>query len=127
MKLLKKLNLEKSSIDGNYILLTSYLGSPFRDFDSYLRSVVGLEEDDVQLTLKQYKSNFVTQGLTPGIYTIKDNSEAVYAMGDHEGFIQCEYDDVSMKRQLTFYHIGTLRFYKNSFFDSLLGFAAYWD
>ena len=33
---------------------------PFGDFESYLRIVVvGLDEADIQLILKQYKSNFV--------------------------------------------------------------------
>ena len=56
----KKLRLEKSSTDGYITLLMGYARSPFRDFDSYLRIVVGLDEDDIQLILKQYNSNFVT-------------------------------------------------------------------
>ena len=31
-----------------------YARSPFRDFESYVRIVVGLHEDDIQLTIKQY-------------------------------------------------------------------------
>ena len=68
------------------------------------------------MSLKQYKLNFVIYDITPGIYKIKDFSEAVYTMGDHEGSIQIEYDVVSMKTKLTFKHIGTLRFDKKSFF-----------
>ena len=49
----KKLRLEESSTDGNSTILLSYLGSPFRDFESYLRIVVGLDEDDFHLILKQ--------------------------------------------------------------------------
>ena len=35
-----------------------YARSPFRAFESYVRIVVGLVEDDIQLRLKQYNSNF---------------------------------------------------------------------
>ena len=47
-----------------------YARSSFRDFESYLRIVVGFDEDDIQLILKQYNSKFVTYELLPGIYTI---------------------------------------------------------
>ena len=70
--------------------------SIFRDFESYLRIVVGLDEDNIQLILKQCISDFVVYELSPGTYTIKDISEAVYTMGDHEGTFQIEYD-ISMK------------------------------
>ena len=62
-----------------------YAGSPFRDFESYPRIVVDLDEDDFQLILKRNNSNFITYELFPGIYPIKDVAEAVYTMGDHEG------------------------------------------
>ena len=58
---------------------------PFRDFEGYLRNVVGLDEDDVQIILKRFISLFVTYEIQPCIYSIKDFSEAVYSMGDHEG------------------------------------------
>ena len=45
---------EKSSTDSYIILLMAYARSPFRDFESYLRIVVGLDEDDIRLILKQY-------------------------------------------------------------------------
>ena len=48
-----KLRLHKTSHDGYIILLMGYARSPFRDFESYLRIVVGLEENDIQLILKQ--------------------------------------------------------------------------
>ena len=44
-----------------------YARSPFRDFEGYLRIVVRLDEDDIQITLKQYNSNFDTYELSPGI------------------------------------------------------------
>ena len=56
---------EKSSTDGYIILLMGYARSPFRDFENYLRVVVGLHENDIQLILKQYNSNFVTYELSP--------------------------------------------------------------
>ena len=54
-----------------------YARSPFRDFESYLRMVVRLDEDDIHLILKQYNSSLTTYEISPGIYTIKDISEAV--------------------------------------------------
>ena len=33
-----------------------YARYPFRDFESYLRIVVGVDEDDIRLTFKQYNS-----------------------------------------------------------------------
>ena len=63
---------------------------PFRDFESYLTIVIGLDEEDIQSISKQYNSNFVTYQLSPGIYTIKDISEAVYTMSDQEGTLQKE-------------------------------------
>ena len=87
----------KSSTDDYIILLMGYARSPFRDFEKYLSIIVGLDEDDIQLTLKQNNSTFVTYQLPPGIYTIEDVSKAVYTMGDHEGTLQIEYDDDSMK------------------------------
>ena len=113
----------------------SYLGSPFRNFESYLRIVVGLDEGDIQLILKQYNSNFVTYEITLGIYTIKDISEAVYTIGGHEGTLRIEYDDISMKTNIILKYIddqkkfalGTLRLDEKSFFHTLLGFAPYWD
>ena len=40
--------------DGHYVLLMGYARTPFRDFESYLTLVIGLNEDDIQLILKQY-------------------------------------------------------------------------
>ena len=78
----------------------SYARSPFRDFESYLRTVVGFNEDDIRWILKENNINFVTYELTPGIYKIEDISDAVYTMGDHEGTLQIEYDDISRKSKL---------------------------
>ena len=87
-----KLGLETSSFDGYFILLMGYARSPIRDFESYLRIVVGLDEDDIQMNLKQYKSNFVTYEIAPSIHSIKEISEAVYTVVDHEGTLKNEND-----------------------------------
>ena len=39
----KKVRSEKSSTDGYLIQLLNFVRSPFRDFESYLRIVVGLD------------------------------------------------------------------------------------
>ena len=74
--------------------------SPIRDFESFLRTLVGLDEDNIQLILKQYYSFFITYELSPGIYTMKDFLEGSYIMGDHEGTLKFEYDDFSMEAKL---------------------------
>ena len=80
-----KIRSEKSRTDGFIIFLMGYARSLFRDLQSYLRSVVGLDEDFIQLILNQYKSNFLTCEISTRIYSNKDISKAVYKMGDHEG------------------------------------------
>ena len=99
-----------------------YARSPFRDFESYLRIVVGLDEDDIQLILKRYNANFVTNELDPGNYTIEDLQEAIYPLGDHEGTLQTEYDDLNKKIKLILTRFGstfgTLRFDEKSIFNT---------
>ena len=77
-----------------------YARSPYRDFESYLRVVVGLEEDNIRLILNQYSENFITYELDPGNYTIEDLQEAVYPLGDHENTLQIKYDDINKKIKL---------------------------
>ena len=81
--------------------------------------------------MKQYNSNFVTYETTPGIYTIKDIAEAVYPLGDHEGTLKNEYDEVTMKTKLILTHFrltfGTLRFDEQSFFHTLIKLTPFWD
>ena len=48
-----KLSSEKKNTDGYMILLLGYARSLFRDFESYLRIVVDLSEEDIQLILKE--------------------------------------------------------------------------
>ena len=130
-----KLSIEEKNRDGFMVLLFGYSASSFRDFESYLRLIVGLDEKDIQLILKEYNSHFITYELTPGIYTIPDISEAIKTFSGHQETIQLEYDDISMrttivlkfKNEKTKFALGTLRFDKQYFFHTLLGFSPYWD
>ena len=118
-----KLSHEKKN-SGYTILLLNYSRSQFRDTESYLRIRVGLDEEDIQLILKEYNSHFITYELTPGIYTIQDISEAVHTFSGHSEIIEIEYNDISMKNKIILkyqdfgenYGLGTLRFDKKSFF-----------
>ena len=74
-----------------------------RDFESYRRIFVGLDEDDVRLIFKQPNSYFITYEIPVGIYSIEDIEEPVYTTGDHEATKQIDYDDISMKTK----HIST--------------------
>ena len=126
----KILETEKRQTDGYYMLILGFARSPFRDFESYPRIVVGLDEDDIQLILKQHHSNFVIYDLSPRIFTIKDISEAVDTMGDHERTPKVEYDDIDMKTKLLLTRFGgtfgTLRFDKKCFSNTLRAFTPYW-
>ena len=100
-----------------------------------MRIVVGLDEEDIKLILKQYNSYFVTYELLPGIYTIQDILRAVHTFSGHGEIIETEYDDIAMKTIIILkyeggqnkFGLGTLRFDERSFFHSLLGFETYWD
>ena len=130
-----KLSHEKKNSDGYTILLLNYSRSQFRDFESYLRIRVGLDEGDIQLILKEYNSHFITYELTPGIYAIQDISDAVHTFSGHSDIIEIEYDDISMKTKIILkykdlrenFALGTLRFDKKSFFHTLLGHDPYFD
>ena len=130
-----KLSNEKKNSDGYMILLLGHSASSFGDFESYLRLVIGLDEQDIQLILKEYNSHFITYELTPGIYSIQDISDAIQTFSGHEETIQLEYNDISMRTTIVLkiknekkkFALGTLRFDKQSFFHTLLGFSPYWD
>ena len=98
-----KLRSDKITHDGYIILLTGYARSLFRDFESYLRIAVGLEEDNIRLILKQYSEKFITYELDPGNYNIEDIHQAVYSLDDHKGNIQIEYDEINKKVKLIFF------------------------
>ena len=113
------LRLERSSSDGYIILLLAYARSLFRDFESYLRKIVGLDEDDIRLILKQNNKKLVTYELDVGNYTIEDLLEALYPLGDHKGTLETKYDSLNNKTNLILTRFGstfeTLRFDKKSF------------
>ena len=83
------------------------------------------------MILKQYNEKFITYELDPGNYTIEDLKTAVYPLGNHEGTLQIEYDDLEKKTKLILTRFGdtfgSIRFDKKSFFQTLLGFTPYWD
>ena len=130
-----KLSTEKKNTDGYMMILLAYAKSPFRDFETYLRIVVRLDEEDIQLILKEYNSHFITYELPPGIYSIQDILDSINTFSGHMETIQIKYDDISMKSKIILKYIdeqdilvlGTLRFDKRSFFHTLLGFIPYWD
>ena len=121
----KKLKSEKSGLDDYFILLTNYARSHFWGFESYLRIVFGPVEDDIQLKLKQYNSNFVSYEIPPGIYTNKDISE--FVKKDHKGTLPIEYDGVSLKTKLILSPFVMLGFNEKSFFNTVLAFTPLWD
>ena len=129
-----KLSTEKRNKDGYMILLYGYTRSRFPDFESYLRIVIGLYEEDIQIILKEYNSHFITYELNPGIYSIQDISDSIYTFNVNES-IKVEYDDISMKTKIILKYIGerkmfvlgTLIFDQTSFFHTFLGFTPYWD
>ena len=83
-----------------------YARSPFRTFESYLRIVVGSDEEVIQLILKQWNTNFVTYEIDPGKYTIKDLQEAVNPLGDLDGTLKNEFDDFSIRTKLILTRFG---------------------
>ena len=85
-----------------------------------------MNEDEVELILKQCYSFFVTYEIPPGIHTMKDFSEVVYTNGDHENILQIQQDDISMKTKPVLSrfggNFGTLRFHEKTFFKSFFRF-----
>ena len=65
-----------------------YARCPFQYFEPYVRLVVGLFEDDIQLFLKHYNSNINIHEISPVIYSSEDISEVVYSMSDQEFTLQ---------------------------------------
>ena len=144
IKIYRKLMTEKSETDGYYLLLDRYLRTPFRDFESYLRNSIGLNEDDIQLIIKQYNSKFITYKISPGVYTFKDltmvlsrgfekNFEIRNGLGLNRKFDKSDSnlidgDNASLITKLTLRpDITALRFEEKSFFSTILGFSPYWD
>ena len=74
-----------------------YARSRFRGYESYLRIVFGLDEDIFNWFWNNFSSSFVTYEIPPGIYSTEDILDAVYTMGDPEGTLEIEYDEITMK------------------------------
>ena len=128
IQLYKKIKSENSSTGVYLILITTYAKPLFRDFQSCLRiilgNVVGLNENDFQLILKQYNSKLVTYEMPPGVYSIKDVSEVVDST-DHKGTLTTEYDYISLKRKLILSFFAMLGFNEKSLCYTLLGFTPF--
>ena len=126
--------ITKRMEDGQYMnILGIYTNSVFQDFESFLRSQIDLVESDIKLVLDEYNSNFKTYELTPGIYSFKDISDALYNVLQSEypgsaNVIDIEFDDISKKTKLfARYGIMALRFDEKSFFNTILAFTSGWD
>ena len=129
-----KEQVTKRMEDGGYMnILARYTNSVFQDFESFLRTQIDSVEDDINIVLDEYNSNFNTYELTPGIYTFNDVSEALYNIIQSEypgpgNVIDIEYDDITMKTKLVVrYGIIAIRFDEKSFFTSILAFIPGWD
>ena len=119
---------------GQYMnILAIYIRSVFQDFKSFLRTQIDLVEDDIKLVLDEYNSSFLTYELDPGIYTYRDLSEALfyilqseYPSSDSEILIRL--DVITRKTKLVVNSgIIAIRFDKNPFFSTILGFTPGWD
>ena len=114
-------------------ILAIYTSSVFQDFESFLRTQIDLIEDDIKLVLDEYNSSFITYEISPGIYTLKDISEALFNIPQIEypgpsNVIVIEYDDLTMKTKLVVRSgIIAIRLDEKSFFSTILGFTAGWD
>ena len=114
-------------------ILAIYTSSAFHDFESFLRAQIDLVEDDIKLVLDEYNSNFITHELEPGIYSYRDNAEAVFYILHSEypqsgSEILIRLDDVTRKTKLVVRSgIIAIRFDENSFFSTILGFTPGWD
>ena len=89
-----------------------------------------MDVDDIQLTLNQSNSIFVTHDILPGIYPIENISKVVYTRGDHEGTLQIDYDDITTKKKLVLTRFastfGRLIIGEKSDFDISLRFTPIW-
>ena len=114
-------------------IVAGYVSSVFQDFECYLRTEVELFEDDVRLVLGEYNSRFITFEISPGIYTFKDISEALFNILQPESpepsnTIVTEFDDITRKTKLVVRSgMVAIGFDEKSFFSTILGFTPGWD
>ena len=126
--------VSKRMKDEQYMnILAIYTSSVFQDFESFLRTQIDLVEDDNKLVLDEYNSSFIIYELEPGIYSYKENSEALFYILQSEypqsnSEILIRLDDVTRKTKLVVNSgIIAVRFDEKSFFSTILGFTAGWD
>ena len=85
------------------------------------------------MVLVEYNSNFITYEITPGIYTFKDNSEALFncLQSEYPGpsnVIDIENDDFTVKTKLVVKSgLIAIRFVEKLFLSIVLGFTPGWD
>ena len=129
----KKQVTERMNDSGYMNILARYTESVFQDFESFLRTEVDLVEEDIKLVLDEYKSNFVTYELDPGIYSYKDIAIAVFYIvqteySQYDSAILITLDDITRKTKLVLRpKIIAIRFDGKSFFSTILGFTPGWD
>ena len=117
-----KKQVTKRMKDEQYMnILAFYTRSVFQDFESFLRTQFDLVEDDVKMVLDEYNSSFITYELDPGIYSYRDNSEALFCILQSEypqsnGEILIRLDDITRKTKLVVNEgIIAIRFDEKSF------------
>ena len=104
----------------------------FQNFEDFLRTEFDLVENDIRLVLDDYNSSFVTDDLEPGVYSLKDISEALLRnlQPEYEKYhdaIDIEFDDITMKTKLDLRSgIIAISFDEKSFFSAMLGFNPHW-
>ena len=114
----------------NMNIVAGCVSPVFQNFESYLKTEVDLIEDDIKLVSDEYNSSFVTYEISPGIYTFKDISEALFNILQNENpgpsnVIDIEYDIITMKTKLVVENgIIAIRFDEKSFFCNVLGFTS---
>ena len=91
--------------DGYMKNLAGYITYIFQGFETYIRTEVDLVEGDIRLVLDEYSSSFITYELQPGVYILKDLSEALFNILQSEypgpsNLIVNEIDDISIKTKL---------------------------
>ena len=129
-----KKQVTKRMKDGQYMnTLASYVSSVFQDFESFLRAQIDLVEDDIKLVLDEHNSSFITYEISPGIYSYRDLSEALFYILQSEypqsgSEILIRLDDITRKTKLVVgYGNIAIRFDEKSIFSTILGFTPGWD